>query len=208
MTTDSENWTQRMERALEKGRRIVAKAEERRKRAAVRLADYNGPKWHFAILALQTRVKSFEFKIEGTMLASLKRVEEPANFTDLQESFQDARLVIPVARYVQSIEHELEVDRDVADRQNSAPIVASWIFSALRVRTEAEILVPCAASYPWSTLAAIDDRSCETMLLEDVPQASRLSNPESIRKADLDWVSQHCVILGELYNENPAFRLA
>lgn len=73
---------------IEKAERILAKAAERRERAAVRLADYTGPKWHFAILGLKTRVKTFEFKVEDTALASLKRIEEQADVLPYEELIQ------------------------------------------------------------------------------------------------------------------------
>ena len=188
---------------------LVREVDERRERAAGRLAGHSGLHWYFAILGLKTGLSEFEFRLDGTKVARLRKVDEHPGEIELSQALKESHLAPAIARYAHGIDYELEVDEEIegSTDQEFALSLAWWIISVLRIRTQAELLIPCAINYPWSTVPALDRDSCEARLLEDVPRAHRLSEPVSVGKADLEWVIENLVQFVELL-ANPAFSLA
>lgn len=85
--------------------------------------------------------------------------------------------------------------------------IAWWTISLLRVRTQAEFLVPVVADHSWSVIAGIQQNSCRARLVEDIPQAKRLGASTAVEEADLEWVGYNLFKFAQLL-EIPSFRLA
>jgi hypothetical protein len=177
--------------------------EGRRARATERLASTEGKSWYFAVLGLICS----EHELALAPLAKLQRVVEPPGEIELAGALENKLILSAIARYSHHIEYELAVSREDDKDDQSAFNLAWWIVSALRVRTLSEILVPVVSDYSWSTIAALTNGGCHAQLLEDVPQARRLTEPVEVQPSDLEWISVNLVRFADLL-EQPKFRLA
>jgi len=181
---------------------LVGHFEARKLRAQEHRLQAKGRHWYFAVVGL--KMESDSIGIEP--LARFSRVLEPPGEIELAAACNNSTIFGAVARYSKGIEFELEVNRDGVSDQGAFNL-AWWILSALRIRTCAEVLVVAVADHSWSTIAAVDDRTCHVQLLEDHPRSRLFSEVRVITKDDIDWVARHVVSLGELL-EKRQFRLA
>jgi hypothetical protein len=183
---------------------LSAHFEGRKVRAAERLS-VNPPNgsWYFAILGLNTNIE--RFAMEG--VATLQRVIEPPGEIELAGALENKINFGAIARYSHNIQFELAIHPLTPENDQHIFTRAWWIISALRVRTLSEFLVPIAANMSWSIIAAIDNGSCKTQFIEDVPLAKRFSNTTTISKENFEWVEANLVKFAELL-EVPKFRLA
>lgn len=85
--------------------------------------------------------------------------------------------------------------------------MAWWIISAIRIRSLTEFIVPVAANHSWSTIAAIDNNTCLTHIVEDVPTARKTDLTRLVQREDLEWVFENITRFASLL-KNPKFRLA
>lgn len=177
--------------------------EERRKRAASRLGKGRANEWYFAILGLETRIATFDF----TGIGRIQKVIEPPGGLELAAALADKHLIEAIGRYSPSIEYELAVSQDEVGDDRQVFVVAAWIISALRVKTGAELLVPVAADYSWSTIAALTDGTCHAQMIEDVPKARQLGPRVVISNDEFLWVNNNLVAFINLL-KSPKFRLA
>ena len=175
---------------------------ERKKRAKARLAEAIGRYWYFAILGLRTNVEEFSFASFG----KLRRVIEPPGEIELAAALKIKSLFTAISRYSHNINYELAIDREFGSGDDEAFTLAWWIISALRVKTQTELLIPAVSDYSWSTIAGVDG-DCHAQLIEDVPQARARSAPIEITESDLQWVLHNLTTFGRLL-EVPKFRLA
>jgi hypothetical protein len=178
---------------------------DRRKRAAARLAQNPHREWSFALVGITTNVSQFS----EDNLAHFRPVIEPPGEVELARTLRDSSLFGAIGRYSHLISHELTISMQPPPptENGEAFSVGWWLISALRVKTRAEFLVPVAANYSWSVIAALADRQCEARLLEDVPQAPRLDEAITVCQADLDWAVSKVVTFAKMIEE-PRFRLA
>lgn len=195
MAIDKEN--------LKEIKNLASHFEERKGRARKRLEEISEKTWNFAFLGIRTNVDEFSFDGIGVF----RGVIEPPGEVELAGALKQKQLFSAVGRYSHSITHELSIDVDISTNQQSSFNFAWWIVAALRVKTVADILVPVAADYSWSTIAGLDDGLCNVQLIEDIPQAKFLGEPVTIKKSDFEWVSENLKQFIELL-EKPKFRLA
>lgn len=181
---------------------LLGHFEARKLRAQERLSQAKGRRWYFAVVGLKMESDSMEIE----PLARFSRVFEPPGEVELAAACSDPTVFGAVARYSKGIEFELEVNREGVSDQ-SVFNLAWWIVSAVRIRTCAEVLVVAVADHSWSTIAAIDDRTCHVQLLEDHPKSRLFSEVRVIARDDIDWVVRHLTSFAELL-EKPQFRLA
>jgi hypothetical protein len=177
---------------------------ERKKRARERLKMYQRNEWNFAIVGLSPDTPNVS--LEG--LAVFRSVVEPPGEIELAGALEDRASFGAIGRYSQSILHELAVSQNFAG-DDFQPVwnFAWWLISGVRIRTRAEFLVPAVANCSWSVIAAIDDNTCKSQLLEDVPQSRRLAEPVRLVEEDFRWAFRNAITLGDLL-EVPRFRLA
>ncbi|MGC2888802.1 MAG: hypothetical protein WB627_07025 [Candidatus Acidiferrum sp.] len=152
---------------------LVEHFNERKARAAERLAQSVGREWNFAILGIHAEVEHFSFAPIG----EFRRVSEPPGEIELAAALKDPELFGAIGRYSRGISHELAVNRDFGKDDQAAFNLAWWILSALRVKSLAEFLIPAVADHSWAVIAALTERGCKAQLLEDVPQARRVDAP-------------------------------
>lgn len=175
---------------------------DRKARAKERLSVANGRYWNFAMLGVKTNGKLFEF---GT-LAIFRQVIEPPGEVELASALKNKAHFSALGRYSHSITHELAVNSE--DRTDQACFDMGWrIVSALRIKSLCDILIPVAADYSWSTIAAVEDGRCDIQLIEDVPQARKLDTNVDITKEHFEWAFEHLASLMDLLEILP-FRLA
>lgn len=179
--------------------------ESRRRRATERLASTEGKYWYFAILGIEFNSENFGLDLHP--LAKIQSVVEPPGEVELAAALHNKLIFSAVGRYSHQIQYELAVSRERCANDDQVFNLAWWIISALRVRTLSEILIPVVADHSWSTISAITDGSCHVQLIEDVPQARRLSKPTPIQQIDLEWVSLNLAKFADLL-KLPKFRLA
>jgi hypothetical protein len=184
-------------------RKALSSLEERKARAQSRLKDGAPPAWHYAIIGLHLEGGSYAF----TQNASITEVEAPPSEIELASALEKKHLLGAISRYSQSIRNELVIQSDATHDDQWSFNLAWWITSLIRAKTNADILVPAAASYSWSVIAGVPRDSCRTQLLEDVPLAKALEGLVKVTPADLDWVDRHLMMFADLL-ENPRFRLA
>jgi hypothetical protein len=188
---------------LESLKNLAAQFEERKARASERLAHSVGKHWSFALLGMHTSVEHFSF----SKIGELRSVIEPPGEIELARALKDQHLFGAIGRYSQGITHELAINRDFAESDQTAFNIGWWIISAIRVKTLAEFLVPAVADHSWSIIAALDQQQCHAQLIEDAPQARRVDDPVMIQEADLQWVLHRILQFGEML-EVPRFQLA
>ena len=181
----------------------VGHFEARKMRAAKRLAAIEGRHWYFAILGLACDANELTL----APLAKLQRVTEPPGEIELAAALENKLIFSAIGRYAHQIQYELAVNREHFGDDQQAFNIAWWVISALRIRTLSEILIPAVADHSWSTIAAVTNGSCHAQLLEDVPQARRLSDPVRVEQIDLEWVGSNLDSFANLL-EQPKFRLA
>ena len=177
--------------------------DERRTRAAARLAAVVGPSWYFALLNLDAAADRFEFD----PAARLQRVTDPPTEAELAAALRDPRLFATLGRWAPAVRWELVVDRSLGASPQAVINLAWVIVTALRIRTGGEILLPAMTDHSWSTLAAIADGRCTAGVLDDAAPARRRDVPTRVEMADLEWVRPRLADLGHLLGA-PRFRLA
>jgi hypothetical protein len=188
---------------IQQGLDLVRHFEDRKRRAAERLALAPAGRWCFGLLGVATETPEYRFDT----VAILRRVTEPPGEIELATALKEKHLFSAVGRYSHAIAHELVIEQPSGSPDPALFTVAWWLISAIRVRTLADFLVPAVADYSWSTIAGAPDSSCHVQLLEDVPRARSFAKGVTITSADLDWVSEHCLGFSRLL-QVPQFRLA
>jgi hypothetical protein len=177
--------------------------DDRRTRAAARLAAGAAAAWYFPLLNLEASSERFELG----PAARLQRVTDPPTEAELAAALQDPRLFATLGRWAAAVRWELALDRTLGTSPQAASHLAGLIVMALRIRTGGQILLPAMTDHSWSTLAAIADGRCTAGVLEDVPLARRFDAPTRVETADLEWVWPR---LGDLPGllAAPRFRVA
>jgi hypothetical protein len=182
---------------------VSASLDERRSRAAARLAAAASDAWYFPLVNLDTALERFEFA-RG---AHLQRVADPPTEAELAAALREPQLFATLGRWAPAARWELAIDRTLGASRQAGIDAAALIVTALRIRTAGEILMPAMTDHSWSTLAAITGGRCAASVLEDVPLARRLDPPARAEVADLEWVWPRQGDLGDLLTM-PRFRLA
>jgi len=178
---------------LSRFRELDEPFEARHRRAAERLAAQGSiSQVYVAILGLRSDVIDFRFPEE---VAKLQRVVDPPGELELAGALKDRALFGAIGRYSHGITHELAVRTEVDTRGGTD--VAWWIIGALRLRTQAELLIPAMSDHSWSTIAGITDGSCDVRLLEDFPQARVLGKSRVVTSEDLTWVADNLITFAE-----------
>jgi len=157
----------------------------------------------FALSGLSAECSNYFF----SRVAVLRRVESPPGEIELARALNRKSLLSAVARHMPSVTHELAVacDGEIFDQPNMN--LGWWIISALRTRSQVDILVPAVANVSWDVIPAVDADACKVHLLEDVPAARRLDSQAALSVEALDWVNAQLDSWINLL-EQPAFRLA
>ena len=183
--------------------RLLEHFEARKERAKNRLAQSNGSYWYFGIIGLTPPATEYVFP----EVARFRAVVEPPGELELASALSNNQLSSAVGRYSGDIGCELAVIRR-GDGDDDFTFKLGWhMIAAIRVRSQAEFLVPAAADYSWSTIAGIPNGKCTARLVEDVPMAMRLGEPAAVNISDLDWVATNLVKFVEM-SRFPAFSTA
>lgn len=183
---------------------VLEHFRQRKDSAKERLAKLGGaPELCFAVSGLSVECDKYDF----SRVAVLRRVEAPPGEIELAQALHRKSLLSAVARHMPSVTHELAVacDGEVFDQSNMN--LGWWIISALRTRSQVDILVPAVADVSWDVIPAVEADACRIQLLEDVPAARRLDVRTAVSADALDWVDAQLKSWINLL-ERPAFRLA
>ncbi|WP_213154112.1 HEPN domain-containing protein [Pseudomonas carnis] len=183
---------------------VLEHFRQRKDSARERLAELGGTReLCFAVSGLSVECDKYDF----SRVAVLRRVEAPPGEIELAQALHRKSLLSAVARHMPSVTHELAVacDGEIFDQSNMN--LGWWIISALRTRSQVDILVPAVAGVSWDVIPAIEADGCKIQLLEDVPAARRLDVQTAVSVDALDWVNAQLKSWINLL-ERPAFRLA
>lgn len=183
---------------------VLEHFRQRKDSAKERLAKLGGaPELCFAVSGLSVECDKYDF----SRVAVLRRVEAPPGEIELAQALHRKSLLSAVARHMHSVTHELAVacDGEIFDQSNMN--LGWWIISALRTRSQVDILVPAVADVSWDVIPAVEADACRIQLLEDVPAARRLDVRTAVSVDALDWVNAQLKSWINLL-ERPAFRLA
>ncbi|WP_248483715.1 HEPN domain-containing protein [Pseudomonas sp. CYM-20-01] len=183
---------------------VLEHFRQRKDSAKERLAKLGGaPELCFAVSGLSVECDKYDF----SRVAVLRRVEAPPGEIELAQALHRKSLLSAVARHMPSVTHELAVacDGEIFDQSNMN--LGWWIISALRTRSQVDILVPAVADVSWDVIPAVEADACRIQLLEDVPAARRLDVRTAVSVDALDWVDAQLKSWINLL-ERPAFRLA
>lgn len=181
---------------------VLEHFRQRKDSARERLAG-NTRELCFAVSGLPVECSNYFF----SRVAVLRRVESPPGEIELARALNRKSLLSAVARHMPSVAHELAVacDGEIFDQPNMN--LGWWIISALRTRSQVDILVPAVAAVSWDVIPAVDADACKVHPLEDVPAARRLDSQAALSVEALDWVNAQLDSWINLL-EQPAFRLA
>lgn len=183
---------------------VLEHFRQRKDSARERLAELGGTReLCFAVSGLSVECDKYDF----SRVAVLRRVEAPPGEIELAQALHRKSLLSAVARHMPSVTHELAVacDGEIFDQSNMN--LGWWIISALRTRSQVDILVPAVADVSWDVIPAVEADGCKIQLLEDVPAARRLDVQKAVLVDALDWVNDQLKSWINLL-ERPAFRLA
>lgn len=183
---------------------VLEHFRQRKDSARERLAELGGIReLCFAVSGLSVECDKYDF----SRVAVLRRVEAPPGEIELAQALHRKSLLSAVARHMPSVTHELAVacDGEIFDQSNMN--LGWWIISALRTRSQVDILVPAVADVSWDVIPAVEADGCKIQLLEDVPAARRLNVQTAVSVDALDWVNAQLKSWINLL-ERPAFRLA
>ncbi|WP_060842877.1 HEPN domain-containing protein [Pseudomonas sp. St29] len=183
---------------------VLEHFRQRKDSARERLAELGGTReLCFAVSGLSVECDKYDF----SRVAVLRRVEAPPGEIELAQALHRKSLLSAVARHMPSVTHELAVacDGEIFDQSNMN--LGWWIISALRTRSQVDILVPAVADVSWDVIPAVEADGCKIQLLEDVPAARRLDVQKAVSVDALDWVNAQLKSWINLL-ERPAFRLA
>jgi hypothetical protein len=183
---------------------VLEHFRQRKDSARERLAELGGTReLCFAVSGLSVECDKYDF----SRVAVLRRVEAPPGEIELAQALHRKSLLSAVARHMPSVTHELAVacDGEIFDQSNMN--LGWWIISALRTRSQVDVLVPAVADVSWDVIPAVEADGCKIQLLEDVPAARRLDVQTAVSVDALDWVNAQLKSWINLL-ERPAFRLA
>lgn len=183
---------------------VLEHFRQRKDSARERLAKLGGTReLCFAVSGLSVECDKYDF----SRVAVLRKVEAPPGEIELAQALHRKSLLSAVARHMPSVTHELAVacDGEIFDQSNMN--LGWWIISALRTRSQVDILVPTVADVSWDVIPAVEADGCKIQLLEDVPAARRLDVQKAVSVDALDWVNAQLKSWINLL-ERPAFRLA
>lgn len=183
---------------------VLEHFRERKDFASKRLAKLGDTReLCFAVSGLIIECSHYDFP----KIAVLRRVESPPGEIELAKALTHKSQLSAVARHMPSVTHELAIvcQGKVFDQPNMN--LGWWILSALRTRSQVNILVPAVANVSWDVIPAIDADACTVQLLEDVPSARIMDVQAVLTVQALDWVSAQLKNWINLL-EQPAFRLA
>jgi hypothetical protein len=175
---------------------VLKNLKGRKERAHNRLNDLKEDTWCFGIIGLEC---DFE-EITISNLAKLRAVTEPPGEIELAGACQDPGIFGSVARYSRRITHELAIQKSTED-PNISFLYAWCVMSVLRIKSNADLLVPVAANYSWSVISALPSNSCIIQFLEDVPKAYRFQRDIEIEIVDIEWVRKHIDSFQDLTHE-------
>lgn len=183
---------------------VLEHFRQRKDSAKERLAKLGGTReLCFAVSGLSVECDKYDF----SRVAVLRRVESPPGEIELAQALNRKSLLSAVARHMPSVTHELAVACDGETFDQSNMNLGWWIISALRTRSQVDILVPAVANVSWDVIPAVEADACKIQLLEDVPAARRLDGQIAVSVDALDWVNAQLINWINLL-ERPAFRLA
>ncbi|WP_055129207.1 HEPN domain-containing protein [Pseudomonas mediterranea] len=183
---------------------VLEHFRQRKDSARERLSKLGGAReLCFAVSGLSVECDKYDF----SRVAVLRKVEAPPGEIELAQALHRKSLLSAVARHMPSVTHELAVasDGEIFDQSNMN--LGWWIISALRTRSQVDILVPAVADVSWDVIPAVEADACKIQLLEDVPAARRLDVQTAVSVDALDWVNAQLKSWINLL-ERPAFRLA
>ncbi|MFL1387819.1 hypothetical protein ACI77F_09095 [Pseudomonas tritici] len=183
---------------------VLERFRQRKASAIERLARLeNSKELCFALSGLSVECSTYDF----SSVAVLRRVYSPPDVVELSRALSRKALLSSVARHMPSVTHELAIacDGEILDQPNMN--FGWWILSALRTRSQADILVPAVANVSWDVIPAVEADTCWVQLVEDVPAAHSFDIQAAVSVEALDWVNAQLKSWINLL-EQPAFGLA
>ena len=177
-----------------------------KQRAAERLTGRPAGDLCFALIGAEVDpAEGFSFD----PVALVRPVEEPPTTFGLVTAIQDPLVARAVDRYTTALRYELVILQAAINDRQMALDIAWTIVAALRLRSHVEFLVPAVADHSWATIEGAPARACWAQLLEDAPQARRVSSdPSSVITADhAAWVNANFLRLLDL-RANQQFHFA
>jgi hypothetical protein len=161
--------------------------EQRRLRAVERLKMEPPQAWFYPVIGLHTDQENVQLW-EGI---KFQRIQEGPNAFELGAALEDRRMFLKIGRYCEFMEWEIVIPWNVGDPSHVAGTWGRVILDALRVRTQASLLVPAGCNHSWSSLNAFKDQSCKSWVMEDAPAAKIVGPPVTIRESDFQWVADY-----------------
>lgn len=188
---------------IEKLRTTFDHFDGRKSRAQARAKELTRRGWSFALLGLNVADQSY---LDFGEIA-IRFVEESPGEIELAGALIDKKMISQVGRYSAGIQYELFVALDSVIKQEDVFNVAWWLVALLRIKTTANVLVPCAADCSWSVIAGSDADSVSVRFIEDVPRARIFGKKVVVDHGQVEWAIHSMADFAHLLNF-PKFRLA
>lgn len=180
---------------LEEIEALVRPIQERAERSRDRLQDRPPGPWRFALS--NAKVEPDDGVVLGA-IGRIERVHEPPGEIGLANALKKNQLFGAVGRWSRSITYELVLPAEIEAEQLA--IEVGWnLVASLRLRCDAEFVVPAVADHSWSTIEGAPTGSVRVKLLEDTPQARALvASARAIDSTVATWVGTHHMQLFKL----------
>lgn len=151
----------------------------------------------FALIGSGVECPHYDF----SNIAVLRRVPSPPSQIELAKALPRYVNAGVIARYMEVVSHELALAcyGEVLDLPNVT--LGALIISAIRTRSQVDILVPVVANVSWNIIRTVEAETCMTHMLEDVPSAHSLNLAPTILIEHLKWVDAHLESWIELQQE-------
>lgn len=190
----------------------------RHDRAKARLDAGRSPEncWFFGIAGLD-RLEDSSFvtpeeESAGWMLR-LQQVDEPPDFVEVLRATASERSVSLAGTWSQYLRHELVArfpeSSDIPERCEKTKDFARAVVTLIRARSSAELMVPVASNYSWSTIAGVPEGQCQIIGMEQYPLARGFGDdPKDPTPEELEWIAKYLARFYEMSVRDQRFGIA
>lgn len=164
----------------------------RRQAAKERLDRESAGHTYAAILGLKAEEDEYLFASKGGQDDGLRgiylqKVDDPPLVAELALAVDDVEednLYAAMGRYAPRMTHELVITDLISEDLKKRINAAYYVVAAIRIKSQAEILVPAVSNYSWSTIPAVPEGTCQVTMVEDHPRAFTLGRDIVVKKED------------------------
>ncbi len=175
--------------SVEELRKLVNEKKEKKLRVLQKMQTSHSDKLGVCFAIQGLKLSSPEETLEYSD-AKIRRIEEPADFTELAVVLSNYCDYSRIGHYLYHCDYELffPLKKEDYENENLILLLAKHLFSLMRIRCGIDFIVPMVANRSWSVISACPPKSVNVIMLEDYPDAIRFSDNNIVELSDFKWV--------------------